>query len=30
MSKPVEDNARRADSYAMDLFVNVRLLELFE
>jgi hypothetical protein len=30
MSKALENNARRADSYATDSFVNVRLLELFE
>lgn len=29
MSKVIENNTRRADSYATDSFVNVRLLELF-
>jgi hypothetical protein len=30
MRKDVENNARRADSCATDIFVNVSLLELFE
>jgi hypothetical protein len=30
MSKALENNARRADSYAADIFINISLLELFE